>query len=209
MPRDGWTVAACLVILALAAADYPWKRGRHDLADIWPARHPACSVMSSTPSASNTNYVSNEIDAWVTVIVMDVWHWTSLVALLCYAGLKSIPEAYYQAAQIDGASRWAVFRAIQLPKMNRVLLIAVLLPLHGQFHDLYRAVRRYRRRARQFDHLRLDRTSSRSRSASSTLGKAARTLAGLQSDHPDRLLDLLHTVMTNAGNDRKPQEGAA
>jgi len=30
------------------------------------------------------NYVSNDIDAWVTVIVMDVWHWTSLVALLCY-----------------------------------------------------------------------------------------------------------------------------
>jgi glycerol transport system permease protein len=31
---------------------------------------------------------------------MDVWHWTSLVALLCYAGLKSIPDAYYQAARM-------------------------------------------------------------------------------------------------------------
>ena len=58
---------------------------------------------------------------------MDVWHWTTLVALLCYAGLKSIPDAYYQAARIDGASRWAVFTTIQLPKMRRVLLIAVLL----------------------------------------------------------------------------------
>jgi glycerol transport system permease protein len=64
---------------------------------------------------------------------MDVWHWTSLVALLCYAGLKSIPDAYYQAAQIDGASRWAVFRYIQLPKMNRVLLIAVLLRFMDSF----------------------------------------------------------------------------
>src|SRR5258705_9812767 len=78
------------------------------------------------------NYVSNELDAWATVIVMDVWHWTSLVALLCYAGLKSIPDAYYQAAQIDGASRWAVFKAIQFPKINRVLLIAVLL----RFRDI-------------------------------------------------------------------------
>ena len=75
----------------------------------------------------------NEFDAWATVIVMDVWHWTSLVALLCYAGLKSIPDAYYQAAQIDGASRWAVFTAIQLPKMNRVLLIAVLLRFMDSF----------------------------------------------------------------------------
>src|SRR5437016_2676476 len=81
----------------------------------------------------NYNYVSNDLDAWATVIVMDVWHWTSLVALLCYAGLKSIPDAYYQAAQIDGASRWAVFKAIQLPKMNRVLLIAVLLRFMDSF----------------------------------------------------------------------------
>ena len=64
---------------------------------------------------------------------MDVWHWTSLVALLCYAGLLSIPDAYYQAAKIDGASRWAVFRYIQLPKMKRVLLIAVLLRFMDSF----------------------------------------------------------------------------
>ena len=64
---------------------------------------------------------------------MDVWHWPSLVALLCYAGLKSIPEAYYQAASIDGASRWAVFTAIQLPKMKHVLVIAVLLRFMDSF----------------------------------------------------------------------------
>ena len=58
---------------------------------------------------------------------MDVWHWTSLVALLCYAGLRAIPNAYYQAAQIDGASRFAVFRYIELPKLRGVLMIAVLL----------------------------------------------------------------------------------
>ena len=79
------------------------------------------------------NYVANPIDAWLTIIVMDVWHWSSLVALLCYAGLKSIPEAYYQAASIDGASRWAVFTAIQLPKMRRVLVIAVLLRFMDSF----------------------------------------------------------------------------
>jgi glycerol transport system permease protein len=79
------------------------------------------------------NYVADPLDAWITIIVMDVWHWTSLVALLCYAGLKSIPDAYYQAARIDGASRWAVFRYIQLPKMRRVLIIAVLLRFMDSF----------------------------------------------------------------------------
>ncbi|KGJ03221.1 carbohydrate ABC transporter membrane protein 1, CUT1 family [Paracoccus halophilus] len=79
------------------------------------------------------NYTSDPLDAWVTVIVMDVWHWTSLVALLCYAGLQSIPQAYYQAARIDQASRWAVFRHIELPKMKGVLLIAVLLRFMDSF----------------------------------------------------------------------------
>jgi glycerol transport system permease protein len=52
-------------------------------------------------------------------------------ALLCRAGRD--PEAYYQAARIDGASRWAVFRHIQLPKMQRVLVIAVLLRFMDSF----------------------------------------------------------------------------
>jgi glycerol transport system permease protein len=56
-----------------------------------------------------------------------------LVALLAYAGLRSIPAAYYQAAQIDGASRWAIFRHIQLPKMRGVLMIAVLLRFMDSF----------------------------------------------------------------------------
>eukprot|EP01136_Pigoraptor_vietnamica_P006562 Opistho-1_new@39635 len=79
------------------------------------------------------NYTNDALDAWVTVIVMDVWHWTSLVALLCYAGLQSIAQAYYQAAKIDQASRWAVFRYIELPKMQGVLLIAVLLRFMDSF----------------------------------------------------------------------------
>jgi glycerol transport system permease protein len=79
------------------------------------------------------NYTQNTVDAWVTIILMDVWHWTSLVVLLCYSGLVSIPQAYYQAARIDGASRWAVFRYIQLPKMRRVLVIAVLLRFMDSF----------------------------------------------------------------------------
>jgi glycerol transport system permease protein len=79
------------------------------------------------------NYASNASDAWVTVLVIDVWHWTSLVALLCYSGLRAIPDVYYQAARIDRASSWAVFRHIQLPKMKSVLLIAVMLRFMDSF----------------------------------------------------------------------------
>jgi glycerol transport system permease protein len=79
------------------------------------------------------NYTLNAGDAWWTVLIMDVWHWTPLVALLCYAGLRAIPDAFYQAASIDAASSWAVFRYVQLPKLRGVLLIAVLLRFMDSF----------------------------------------------------------------------------
>jgi glycerol transport system permease protein len=66
-------------------------------------------------------------------ILMDVWHWTSLVVLLSYAGLNSIQPAYYQAAEIDGASRWDIFRYIELPKMKKVLTLAILLRFMDSF----------------------------------------------------------------------------
>ena len=67
--------------------------------------------------------------AWATIIVMDVWHWTSLVVILCYAGYLSIPKAHFQAAQIDAAGPMAVFRYVELPKLRHVLIIAGLLRL--------------------------------------------------------------------------------
>ena len=64
---------------------------------------------------------------------MDVWHWTPLVALLCYAGLRAIPEAFYQAARIDGASRGPCSATSSCPKLRGVLTIAVLLRFMDSF----------------------------------------------------------------------------
>ena len=131
MPRRGWGVPVCLVLMALPLL-IPWNV----VGTIWQVfGRVDIGLLGSTLNALgfDYNYVSDPVDAWVTVVVMDVWHWTSLVVLLCYAGLVSIPDAYYQAAKIDGASRWAVFRYIQLPKMQGVLLIAVLLRFMDSF----------------------------------------------------------------------------
>lgn len=64
---------------------------------------------------------------WATIIVMDVWHWTSLTVILCFAGYVSIPQPYFHAAKIDGANHWATFRHIELPKLRQVIIIALLL----------------------------------------------------------------------------------
>lgn len=70
---------------------------------------------------------------WIVIVVMDVWHWTSLIVILCYSALTTVPAAYYQAAAVDGASPWQVFRHIQLPKMHNVLLMAILLRFMDSF----------------------------------------------------------------------------
>ncbi|EXL01839.1 carbohydrate ABC transporter permease [Aquamicrobium defluvii] len=131
MPRKGWGVPVCLVLMALPLL-VPWNV----VGTIWQVfGRTDIGLLGYTLNAIGIdyNYVRDPFDAWMTVIVMDVWHWTSLVVLLCYAGLVSIPDAFYQAAKIDGASRWSVFRYIQLPKMQRVLLIAVLLRFMDSF----------------------------------------------------------------------------
>ncbi len=131
LPRKGIWVSVCLVLLALPLL-VPWNV----VGTIWQIF--ARTDIGLGGAAINAlgvdyNYVSDTLDAWLTVVVMDVWHWTSLVVLLCYAGLQAIPEAFYQAARIDGASRWAVFRYIELPKLRGVLMIAILLRFMDSF----------------------------------------------------------------------------
>ena len=131
MPKRGWGVSVCLVLMALPLL-IPWNV----VGTIWQVFGRVDIGLLGHSLASlgiDYNYTQNNLDAWLTLILMDVWHWTSLVVLLCYSGLVSIPEVYYQAARIDGASRWAVFRFIQLPKIKRVLLIAVLLRFMDSF----------------------------------------------------------------------------
>ncbi|WP_297109309.1 sugar ABC transporter permease [uncultured Devosia sp.] len=133
MPRKGFWVPFCLVTMALPML-IPWNVvgamwNIFTLPDIGLLGY----VMNHTLGIPY-NMTQDPLAAWITVIVMDVWHWTSLVVLLCYAGLVSIPDAYYQAAKIDGASNWSVFRFIQLPKMKQVLTIAVLLRFMDSFN---------------------------------------------------------------------------
>jgi glycerol transport system permease protein len=131
MPRSGPWVAVCLVLMALPLL-IPWNV----VGAMWNIfALPDIGLLGYVINSLGIdyNFTRQPISAWFTVVLMDVWHWTSLVVLLAYAGLRSIPDAYYQAAKIDGASRWSVFRYIQLPKMKRVLTIAVLLRFMDSF----------------------------------------------------------------------------
>lgn len=131
MPKSGIKGSLCLILIAIPLL-IPWNV----VGTIWQifARGDiGLFGWAVNEIGIDYNYTGDTLDAWLTVLLMDVWHWTPLVALLCYSGLRAIPEAFYQAAEIDRASKWAIFRYIQLPRLKSVLIIAVLLRFMDSF----------------------------------------------------------------------------
>src|SRR5207248_8970916 len=126
MPAQGWKASMVLVIVAISLL-IPWNV----VGTIWQIYGRTDIGLFGATLAKlgiDYSYTGNATHAWLTVLLMDVWHWTPLVALLCYAGLRAIPDAYYQAARIDGASEPAVVRYSELHqlracRMTRVLLV--------------------------------------------------------------------------------------
>ncbi|WP_245420383.1 MULTISPECIES: sugar ABC transporter permease [unclassified Mesorhizobium] len=75
---------------------------------------------------TNVQMLSNvELAPWAIVIV-DTWMWTPYVMLICLAGLRSIPEYIYEAAEVDRASNWRQFWSITLPMALPFIMLAVL-----------------------------------------------------------------------------------
>ena len=131
MPKRGWGVSACLVTIAIPLL-IPWNT----IGTIWIIfTRPDIGLFGAAINGLGIafDHTARPLDAWITLMLMEIWHWTPLVALLAYAGLRAIPEAFYQAARIDGASGWSTFWYIQLPKMRGVLTIAVLLRFMDSF----------------------------------------------------------------------------
>ena len=60
------------------------------------------------------------------IIIADTWMWTPFVMLICLAGLRSIPDSIYEAAECDRASKWRQFWTITIPMALPFLMLAVL-----------------------------------------------------------------------------------
>ncbi|WOJ95454.1 sugar ABC transporter permease [Congregibacter brevis] len=131
IPKDSRFTSLILILLAIPLL-IPWNV----VGTIWQvfARSDIGLLgWSINALGINYNYTAEPLHAWLTLVAMDVWHWTSLIALLSFAGLTSIPGPFYQAAELDGANRWQVFRYVELPRLRGVLIIGVLLRLMDSF----------------------------------------------------------------------------
>ncbi|MGF1659884.1 MAG: carbohydrate ABC transporter permease [Rubrimonas sp.] len=83
------------------------------------------TFFTGAPVSSFEMIGSVALAPWAIVIV-DTWMWTPFVMLICLAGLRSIPESIYEAAEIDRASAWRQFWTITVPMVAPFLMLAVL-----------------------------------------------------------------------------------
>lgn len=79
------------------------------------------------PSLKDTVWLADRTLAMIAVVVSDVWHWAPYMALMMLGGLASIPSETVEAARVDGASGWAVFRDITWPQLLPVVAVVVVL----------------------------------------------------------------------------------
>jgi multiple sugar transport system permease protein len=85
----------------------------------------AISFVSGVDPSSFSMIGDVALAPW-SIIIVDTWMWTPFVMLICLAGLRSIPDSIYEAAECDRASKWRQFWTITIPMVLPFLMLAVL-----------------------------------------------------------------------------------
>lgn len=73
------------------------------------------------------------LSSWASILVVDCWQTVPFVAIILLAGLQSIPRDLYEAAEVDGAGWWHVFRGITLPMLRPALLVVLVFATLSEF----------------------------------------------------------------------------
>jgi len=79
------------------------------------------------------DWVGRGETALISVMMADIWEWTPFMALIILAGLQSLPQEPFEAAFVDGASSWQIFRYITFPLLTPAMLVALLIRLMDSF----------------------------------------------------------------------------
>jgi multiple sugar transport system permease protein len=92
--------------------------------------HPTMGLVNFPLTALGSDpiiWLEGSTTAWIAISIAEIWRQTPLAFLLLYAGLSQVPKEIYEAAAIDGAGRWKVFRDMTIPYLRPMLAIAVIL----------------------------------------------------------------------------------
>ncbi len=118
---------ACLALLLVPVTVTPLATGLMFRGLLTPDYGPLGYWARVLGLSSEHGFLGTPETALGTIVFMDVWQWTPLMALILLAGLKAIPSSFLEAAEIDGASPWQRFTTVILPVMVPTVLLALLL----------------------------------------------------------------------------------
>lgn len=111
--------------LVRAAVLIPWAIPTAVTAKLWQFMFAPQGIVNSVLN-QQIHWTTDPWAARLAVIIADVWKTAPFMALLILAGLQMIPKDVYEAARIDGASRWQTFIHITLPLVKPALMVAIL-----------------------------------------------------------------------------------
>lgn len=111
--------------LVRAAVLIPWAIPTAVTAKLWQFMFAPQGIVNSVLN-QQVHWTTDPWAARLAVIIADVWKTAPFMALLILAGLQMIPKDVYEAARIDGASRWQTFIHITLPLVKPALMVAIL-----------------------------------------------------------------------------------
>ncbi len=79
------------------------------------------------------SWLAERWPSFAIIVGTDIWLWTPWFTLILLAGLKSLPKEPFEAAEIDGATRWRVFRFLTLPMLRPIIVVCVVIRLIDAF----------------------------------------------------------------------------
>jgi multiple sugar transport system permease protein len=77
--------------------------------------------------------LSSGTSAFFTIVAVDVWQWTPFLTMIFIAAILGMPREPFEAAEVEGANRWHIFRHITLPLLRPIIIVALLLRLTDAF----------------------------------------------------------------------------
>jgi multiple sugar transport system permease protein len=119
----------CLALILVPVAVTPLATGLIFRGLLTPDYGPVGYWARTLGLSGEHGFLGTPGSALPTIIAMNVWQWTPLMALILLAGLKSIPSSFLEAAEIDGATAWQRFTTIIVPVSLPSILLALLLRL--------------------------------------------------------------------------------
>lgn len=115
------------IMIAPVASGYLWSHL------FWPDYGIIDSILWQFFRIPSPHWTGNPTLALPSIMIVDIWQWTPFVFLILLSGLRALPEECFEAARIDGASRWGMFRHITLPLMKKLILVVILFRLIDAF----------------------------------------------------------------------------